>query len=323
MVGPEEEDPDVPPPSLWPVGFAVGIAVTLVGLIVDPLLIAPIGAVITLIFGFLWVRDVTRDVREPVHVEPERRDLSARAEPAPVPAHRGRAAMPAPESEADIDRFPRSRFLEGATLGLGAVIGGIVTVPALGFAVAPAFLDQKGHEVDLGPLDSFPEGKFMVATFMLDPEAGEVSRRTAYVRNNGFADGKPSFTILSNRCAHLGCPVQPNGPVFDKDAKEERRDDGSEVKLIPTLPAGGFGCPCHGGSYDTEGNRVAGPPVRALDRYEYSIRNGRLVLGKTYSVGHVDNEGAQARISKYPLAGPGEHVDGIEKWLYPVDPPHG
>src|ERR1051325_778085 len=54
--------------------------------------------------------------------------------------------MPEPEPG---ERFPRSVFLEGATLGLGAVIGGIVTVPAIGFAVLPAFLKQHSHEVDL------------------------------------------------------------------------------------------------------------------------------------------------------------------------------
>ena len=40
------------------------------------------------------------------------------------------------------------------------------------------------------------------------PEIGEVAGRTAYVRYNGELEGEPSFTILSNRCVHLGCPVQ-------------------------------------------------------------------------------------------------------------------
>ena len=303
-----EQDPHVPSPSLWPVGFAVGIATLLVGLIVNPKLIAPIGAVITVIFAFLWVRDVMRE----------------RSGAAPVePASTAEVAVPEPEDELEVERFPRSAFLGGATLGLGAAIGGLVTVPVLGFAVAPAFLHQHTHNVDLGPIADFTEGEFVVATFLVDPAAGEVSRRTAYVRNNGLAKELPSFTILSNRCAHLGCPVQPNGPVFQDKEKIQKTDNGLEVRLIPTLPAGGFGCPCHGGQYDTEGNRVAGPPVRALDRYEYSIRNGNLWLGKTYSVGKVKGQGANAQIDKYPLAGPGEHVDGLEKWLYPVDPPHG
>jgi hypothetical protein len=83
----------------------------------------------------------------------------------------------------------------------------------------------------------------------------------------------------------------------------------------------GFGCPCHGGQYDTEGNRVAGPPVRALDRSEFSIVNGNLVLGKFFSVAKVEGAGARARIYKYGRQVPGVHVDGYSAWLYPIEVP--
>jgi Rieske Fe-S protein len=161
----------------------------------------------------------------------------------------------------------------------------------------------------------------MVATYIEDPSEGEISRRTAYVRNNGFLGTKPSFTVMSNRCVHLGCPVQPNGPMFDSKKVEQHTKTGP-VSLTPTLPAGGFGCPCHGGQYDTEGNRVAGPPVRALDRYAFNIVKGHVVLLYTFSVSHVVGTGGQAKIYKYKLAGPGEHVDGPEQWFYPLQPPH-
>jgi Rieske [2Fe-2S] domain len=88
------------------------------------------------------------------------------------------------------------------------------------------------------------------------------------------------------------------------------------------IPAGGFGCPCHGGQYDSEGNRTSGPPVRALDRYQFAIVKGRLVLGKPFSVSEVDGEGKNAEIHTYKLAGPGQHVDGWEQIFYPVQPPH-
>ena len=55
--------PHLPGPSLWPVGFAVGIAVLLIGVILGWLIVA-IGAVIAAIFGFLWIRDATGGVRE-------------------------------------------------------------------------------------------------------------------------------------------------------------------------------------------------------------------------------------------------------------------
>ena len=92
------------------------------------------------------------------------------------------------------------------------------------------------------------------------------------------------------------------------------------MTLIPTQPSG-FGCPCHGGQYDNEGNRTAGPPVRALDRYAFSIRDGNLFVGKPFSVSNVEGTGATARIYKWNYAFPGVHVDGVESWLYPIQPP--
>jgi quinol---cytochrome c reductase iron-sulfur subunit, bacillus type len=313
-----DDRPHLPPPSLWPVGFAIGIVCLLVGIIVSwPA--AAVGAALTLIFGFLWIRDVAGDYRRAPELEPETREATPTTAAPPIPAHEGEAGMPEPE-EYEIERFPRSKFLEATTLGLGGVIGGIVTVPALGFMVLPAFTNQKTRRVDIGSISDFPEGQFVITTFLEDPEAGEVSRRTAYIRNNGVLDSQPSFTIVSNRCVHLGCPVQPNGPVFDNQEKVDRGKNGEEVRRIPSQPAG-FGCPCHGGQYDTEGNRTAGPPVRALDRFDFTIENGRIVLGKTYSVAYVKGTAEKAKIKRYGIAGPGQHVDGIESWLYPIQPP--
>jgi Rieske Fe-S protein len=296
---------------LWPVGFAVGIAVLLLGVILGWLIVA-IGAVITAIFGFLWIREVTGDVREaPPPEEPEVRPAR--------PAARSPMAAPEP-GEGEIVRFPRSKFLEGATLGLGAVIGGIVTLPVAGMALADPFIDQGADEVDVGPIEDFPENRFVITTFLMDVLQGEVSRRTAYIRNNGLLDGVPSFTILSNRCVHLGCPVQVNGLPLEDQAETEQIDD-VPVRRIPTATAAGFGCPCHGGQYDTEGNRTAGPPVRALDRYVFRVEDGRLILGLTYSVSEVEGTGKNAEIHRYELMGPGQHVDGPEALLYPIPPP--
>lgn len=220
--------------------------------------------------------------------------------------------------ESTDDRYSRSVLLQRATLGLGGVVALGVALPAAGLAFLPSFSAQRRPPVDLGPIAAFPEGEFVVATFLADPAAGEVTRRAAYVRNNGLLDDQPSFTIMSSRCTHVGCPTQPNGPVFGRRRRAERAGR-SEVGLVPTRPSG-FGCPCHGSQFDTEGNRTAGPAPRALDRYEFSIRNGRLSLGRLYSVSRVDGTGAQARIHSFALTGDGEPVTGPESWLYPIAP---
>jgi Rieske Fe-S protein len=184
--------------------------------------------------------------------------------------------------------------------------------------VLPSLLGQRRGAVDLGPISAFPEGQFVVATFLSEPSQGEVSRRAAYVRNNGVVGSVPSFTIMSSRCTHVGCPTQPNGPLLLQRRRFERTSAG-EVGLVPTLAAS-FGCPCHGSQFDTEGNRTAGPAARALDRYQFSIRNGHLVLGDLYSVSTVEGSGAAAHIHSFKLKGAGEPATGPESLLYPLDP---
>jgi Rieske Fe-S protein len=297
---PSREQPRVPAPSLWPVGLALGVVVLVVGVAMGWWIVA-LGAILVLVFGALWVRDVARS-----------RGLE---EAGAVEAERRAAAEPEPEYEPAVHAttYTREKFLEASTLGLGALIGAAVTLPVLGFAVIPPFLNQGHDDKDVGPLDLYPEGEWRVATFPTHPEAGTVSLVSVFIRYNGLLEQQPSFTVLSSHCVHLGCPVQPNGLLQEPTRYED-------VTLIATEPTG-FGCPCHGGQYDNEGNRTAGPPVRALDRYSFAIRDGNLYLGTAFSVGKVDGTGANARIYSYPWSYPGVHVDGPESWLYPIQPP--
>ncbi len=65
-----------PTPTIWPVGFAVGIACIFVGLIISKIVLA-VGVVIAAIFGFLWIRDATKPFRH--------EEAPAEAEPPPAP----------------------------------------------------------------------------------------------------------------------------------------------------------------------------------------------------------------------------------------------
>ena len=138
--------------------------------------------------------------RDAPEVEPERRD------------GRGPARTPEPPRTT----YGRSAFLEIGTLGIGGVIGGLVTLPALGFMLMPAFLKQKSGARDLGPVSDYPEGEFVVATFMTRPQEGEVSRRTAFVRNNGFVNNAAE---LHDHLEPLRSPRLPGAAAHRRSAR--------------------------------------------------------------------------------------------------------
>jgi menaquinol-cytochrome c reductase iron-sulfur subunit len=180
----------------------------------------------------------------------------------------------------------RGRFLSGVTVGLGGLMSAVIAAPALGFVLAPAFETERHYDVDLGPTNLYPVDKsnpFHVVTFERTPNGGEIDRRVVFVRN----DGGDKFTAISNTCMHLGCPVRAFGSA-------------------------GFGCPCHGGQYDEQGRRIAGPPVRPLNRYATKVEKGHLILGELYA---MDDS-----LNRHQLKAPGQPVTGLLSFLYPPAP---
>ena len=206
----------------------------------------------------------------------------------PVPTS-GEAAAAAADPTSANAAVTRQRMLTRATIGLGSLLGAVIATPAAIAVLAPAFKRDTSYPIDIGPATLYPRvGRggipWHAATFERTPtDASGLSRRLAYIRN----DGDQRFTAISNTCMHVGCPVQAN--------------------------ATGFACPCHGGQYDSEGRRTAGPPVRPLNRYETSIDDkGHLILGQLYA---LDN-----RMRRHQLKGPGQPVDGPLSDLYPEVP---
>ena len=169
---------------------------------------------------------------------------------------------------------------------------------------------------DLGPIENFPEGEYVIATYLANPSVGEVTRRTAFVRNNGQTDaGEPSFTILYSRCVHLGCPVQPNGPI-DEEARRSSRTASSSGPSSHSRSAvrATAGCTTP---------RATDRPARRCARWTATrSRSGTAAsCSASCTRSAASRERARARqISRYPWSVPGTHVDGIEAWLYPIVP---
>lgn len=231
---------------------------------------------------------------------------------------------PDPPGYFEGESMTRRHVFTVASQALGGIAAAGIVLPAVGFAVAPIFHRGKERWEAVGPVSDFVEDTYRQVVFTETEGIGDAGKTTAYVRRSSEELGEEpgKFVAVSNRCAHLGCPVQPNGLQQTNETKDVSTGSGGGITLTPVQGLSGFGCPCHGGAYDQEGNRIAGPPVRALNRFEFSIVNGRLVLGNMYSVSKVDGSGATAKIHTYDLAGPGQHVDGPEQWFYPVQPPH-
>ena len=162
----------------------------------------------------------------------------------------------------------------------------------------------------------------MIATFLTDPD-GEVSRRTAYAEQRAAGDGEPSFTILSNRCVHLGCPVQVNGLPLDEENGSGEPPDGHAPPVTDAdAPRVGLRLPLPRRLVRHRGQPHRRPAGRALDRYHYAIdeRPSRPQVGATRRRGR--GQGRRRGDQEVQLADPSVHVDGPEQILYPIQAPH-
>jgi Rieske Fe-S protein len=152
----------------------------------------------------------------------------------------------------------RRRFLNFCTEVLLAAIGLLVAVPAVGYFFGP-LRRKPGAEgagptfQDAGPLSDVPLGQWRLLSLELVHQDGWNKTRVRHAvwvrRQDGNGQG---ITVLSSICPHLGCPIN-----WHPDQSQ-------------------FVCPCHGGLFDTSGQRTSGPPPRAMDPLEFEIRAGRL-----------------------------------------------
>jgi menaquinol-cytochrome c reductase iron-sulfur subunit len=185
------------------------------------------------------------------------------------------------------DGTTRGQFLSLSTVGIGAVIGGVIGVPVTAYILAPVTDEADFQAVFLGKIDGFPADpsfKPTPATYVEDPQNPATSPGLAFVQNTGKSNtdwlaADAMFVVFSNRCMHLGCPVAVAQGV-------------------------GFACPCHGGQYDKEGRRTAGPPIRPLDRFQWEIKNSdELWITQRWSVDFVNG-----RLTYFPVKMPGQPV---------------
>ena len=197
---------------------------------------------------------------------------------------------PLPPGYFEGESMTRRKVFTVAAQGLGGLAGAAIILPAVGFAVAPIFHRGKERWESVGPTSDFVEDTYRQVVFTETVGIGDAGKTLAYVRKSSKELGEEpgKFVAVSNRCAHLGCPV----------------------RFVES--AGNFICPCHGGVYDFQGKRIGGPPVRPLDRFQVRVRDGQLQIGPRYSV--------TSQLEPVRARDPGEFTGGIWEYLYPPRP---
>ncbi|MBI3947520.1 MAG: Rieske (2Fe-2S) protein [Armatimonadetes bacterium] len=146
----------------------------------------------------------------------------------------------------------RRTLLVRIAQGIGLVVTGIVGIPALLLALSPVRGRRRPAWVPVAPLGAFPFGEVRQATVPLarDDWAEKPAEKAVYV----WRPAPDQTVVFSRHCTDLSCPV-----IWDP---------GSER----------FFCPCHGGIFAKNGDRVAGPPRRPLWRYDNRVRDGILEI---------------------------------------------
>jgi menaquinol-cytochrome c reductase iron-sulfur subunit len=211
---------------------------------------------------------------------------------------RRRLEQPAPAGYFEGESMTRRTALSVGVQAVGGVAVLAVTLPAVGFAVAPLFEEQAEPWQSVGSISDFSPDTYRSVVITAVEGIGETGKTTAYVRRGNpeitadqdkYPPESPDeFIAISTRCAHLGCPV----------------------RFVQS--AGNFLCPCHGGVYGFLGERIGGPPVRPLDRFQTRVTDGQVEVGPRFSVTNS--------LDAVRTRDPGEFTGGVWEYLYPPRP---
>jgi menaquinol-cytochrome c reductase iron-sulfur subunit len=156
---------------------------------------------------------------------------------------------------AERDPLPRRSFFS-ALFSIGSAwIAALWAIPVLRAALYPLRTqDAEASWSDIGPLENF-SGMPAPASQLLNLQRRDgwqliTAQQTVYV----IGGPGQAPRVLSSVCPHLGCTVA---------WRPEKNE---------------FICPCHGGTYAPDGNRISGPPARGMDELPSRVENGRLLV---------------------------------------------
>ncbi|MDP9268962.1 MAG: Rieske 2Fe-2S domain-containing protein [Acidobacteriota bacterium] len=147
----------------------------------------------------------------------------------------------------------RRSFLGGLLAAGAALVGAVLSVPLVRFALHPLLARTTDKSwSDLGTVDDLQNiaapVKKLVAIEQRDGWRRTMTEKPVYISKGEGGN----LIVLSAVCTHLGCSV----PWIEKENK--------------------FICPCHVGVFAPSGKLLAGPPPRNMDLLESKVEDGRL-----------------------------------------------
>lgn len=157
------------------------------------------------------------------------------------------------DKKVTVEEQSRRTLLTAMCVALGGFAAMVVSVPVVGFIIAPYLRGGSRKWRTVGHVSEFPVGHTVEVTFQNAhtlPWDGPASISGAWLQHKSKGD----FVAFSVNCAHLGCPVRWR----------------PEANL--------FMCPCHGGVYYSDGSVAAGPPPRGLARYPVRVNGSEVEI---------------------------------------------
>ncbi|MFQ5824834.1 MAG: ubiquinol-cytochrome c reductase iron-sulfur subunit [bacterium] len=153
------------------------------------------------------------------------------------------------------DSMPRRSFFKFAIGLFNGLIALLLLVPGLGYLLTPIFRKSGATWVKLGAVENFFKSEPQKAIFKYTSETGYTrSEKTGFVWVVTSAEESHRVMVLSAVCTHTGCNVSWQS---------------SEEKFV---------CPCHGGQYNINGEVIAGPPPRPLEKIPIRIKNEQVFV---------------------------------------------
>ncbi len=162
-------------------------------------------------------------------------------------------AQNVPERPAEA-RQTRRTFYLSAIYGMGAIITGMLSVPAVMYLFKPAKGRKLSPWVKVGDISQVQPGKPAEMVFQRKRVDGW---KIITEKTSTWVVKEPNNQVVaySPQCTHLGCAYH--------------WDDSQHV----------FICPCHNSAFSIDGRVLTGPAPRPLDRLQVKLEGTQLEVG--------------------------------------------